>query len=223
MFIAVKWHDAHHQVDTCGIYHDQTLIWSTPRCEIAQYLSSRDIDLFDGNFSNSAVDGEARSVFANINFVNGFYSTPYRSRVYKWKLCPSVCPSVITSYSFPQTLSSRNLPQSTSVSHGIQCPPSMSPMPANQLVPLLSQLDPNEQDHIIFTWTTIHLIGEFTYYVSRRPPAKSWQLLTMGCVGLKIFHQRDFMWTKMWIEREIYLDFTIHDIKAKPYNMQIGP
>ena len=40
--------------------------------------------------------------------------------------------------------------------------------------------------------------------------------------GLKFFHQRDFMGTKMWIERAIDYDFTIHGI-VKPYNMQIGP
>ena len=32
-------------------------------------------------------------------------------------------------------------------------------------------------------------------------------------MGLKIFQQRDFMGTKMWIERAIDLDFTIHDRK----------
>ena len=47
-----------------------------------------------------------------------------------------VCSSVTFLFLFLQTLSSRNL------SHGIQCPPSMSPMPASQLVPLPSQLVP---------------------------------------------------------------------------------
>ena len=52
-----------------------------------------------------------------------------------------VCSSVTFLFLFLQTLSSRNL------SHGIQCPPSMSPMPASQLVPFPSQLVPNGHGH----------------------------------------------------------------------------
>ena len=53
-------------------------------------------------------------------------------------VCPYVrmCSSVTFLFLFFQTLSSRNL------SHGFQCPPSMSPMPASQLIPLPSQLVP---------------------------------------------------------------------------------
>ena len=58
-----------------------------------------------------------------------FYSTPHRGRVYKWKFCPFICLSVchhFLFFSFIQTLSSG---ESRNLSHGIQCPPSMSPMP----------------------------------------------------------------------------------------------
>ena len=59
-------------------------------------------------------------------------------------VCPYVrmCSSVTFLFLFFQTLSSRNL------SHGFQCSPSMSPMPASQLVPLPSQLVPQ--------WTGSH-------------------------------------------------------------------
>merc|ERR1712218_332558 len=52
-----------------------------------------------------------------------------------------VCSSETFLFLFLQTLSSRNL------SHGIQCPPSMSPMTASQLVPFPSQLVPNGHGH----------------------------------------------------------------------------
>ena len=52
-----------------------------------------------------------------------------------------MCSSVTFLFLFFQTLSSRN------ISHGIQCPPSMSPMPASQLVPFPSQLVPNGHGH----------------------------------------------------------------------------
>ena len=45
-----------------------------------------------------------------------FYSTPFWGRVYKWKFCLSICLSVCLSsllILFLQTLSSRNIPQST--------------------------------------------------------------------------------------------------------------
>ena len=53
-------------------------------------------------------------------FLGGFagicYSTPFWGRVYKWKFCLSMCLSVCLSsllILFLQTLSSRNIPQST--------------------------------------------------------------------------------------------------------------
>ena len=69
----------------------------------------------------------------NGNTLNYFCSTPHsRGRVYKWKFSPSVCTFVCMSsllilFLFFQTLSSG---ESRNLSHSIQCPPSMSPMPA---------------------------------------------------------------------------------------------
>ena len=65
----------------------------------------------------------------------------YRGQVYKWKfclsVCLSVCPSSLLIVFLIQTLSSRNLPQSTLVTQPLPrypMSPSMSPMPTSQLV-----------------------------------------------------------------------------------------
>ena len=43
----------------------------------------------------------------------GFYSTPFWGRVYKWKFCLSIYLFICLSSLLIQTLSSRNIPQST--------------------------------------------------------------------------------------------------------------
>ena len=71
-------------------------------------------------------------------------------------VCLSVCPSSLLIFLI-HTLSSRNLPQSTLVTqplrtrtvfNALQCPPSMSPMLASQLVPFPVNWSPYEQEHI---------------------------------------------------------------------------
>ena len=79
----------------------------------------------------------------------------------------SVCVCSSVTFLFLQTLSSRNL------SHGIQCPPSMSPMPASQLVFLLNQLVPQWTgsyfqlgSNYVPTW---HFLPPFTIVQLRLP------------------------------------------------------
>ena len=57
-------------------------------------------------------------------------------------------------------------------------------------------------------------------HILRQPPeggggvSQKLAIADKGVVGLKNFQQRDFVWTKVSIERAIDLDFTIHDSKA---------
>ena len=81
---------------------------------------------------------------------NCFYSTPFRGRVYKWKICLFICLSVITSYSFPSDSKLRRVTQPLP---RYPMSPSMSPMPPPphspvNWSPLPVNWSPNEQDHL---------------------------------------------------------------------------
>ena len=86
-------------------------------------LISRDPDQRKGKILN------VRKELINLPQPN-FYSTPYRRRVYKWKFCLFVCPSSLLILFLIQTLSSRNLPQSTLVTQPLPRYPK-SPIPVS--------------------------------------------------------------------------------------------
>ena len=88
-------------------------------------------------------------VYFIVNLHTVFYSTPFWGRVYKWKICLSICLSVITSYSDSKLTQHHpvNLNHATSLTV-FNFPHPCLPCPPVNWSPFPVKWSPNEQDYI---------------------------------------------------------------------------